>query len=154
MIYFQYSPLVSGWTKAQVIVEGIGAVGAVGALLYSLHNFTKTMRDSYYVQLDRMYFDLLRMVIERPYLLDFSTATSADGGKMREYDAFAFMVWNFVETIYDRCEGDEHLCETWYPIIENENELHRTWFDEDRNRRKFKPKFVEFIVQKKYERRK
>ncbi len=152
MTYLLESFVVSGWTKAQVIVEAITAIGAVAAVVYSLQNFTRTLRDSYYVQLDRMYFDLLKLIVERPYLLDPALAESGDEARQREYDAFAFMVWNFVETIFDRCGGDEHLCDTWYPVIEAENRLHRKWFDEDNNRTKFKPAFVEFIVQKKYER--
>ena len=57
------------------------------------------------------------------------------------------MVWNFVETIYDRCQGrfKQRLRDTWYPIIAAENALHRAWFDRPENRGKFKPVFVKFI---------
>jgi hypothetical protein len=57
------------------------------------------------------------------------------------------MVWNFVETIYDRCQGwsKRRLRETWYPIIASENALHRQWFELPENRRRFKQRFVRFI---------
>jgi hypothetical protein len=48
--------------------------------------------------------------------------------RQREYDAYAFMVWNFLETIHDRCDEHPELLNTWAPIIAAENEYHRGWF--------------------------
>ena len=79
-------------------------------------------------------------------------ATNASGqisipAKASQYGAYAFMVWNFVETIFDRSQGwsNRRLRETWYPIIASENALHREWFDLPDNRRRFKQRFVRFI---------
>ncbi|HYS20412.1 MAG TPA: hypothetical protein VEO73_04930, partial [Gemmatimonadales bacterium] len=91
------------WTKAQVIAEVAGGIGIVFTLFYSVWSFRTTLRDSYYAELDRVYFDLLRIGMEHPDLLDFPTAP--EPSKAREYDAYAFMVWNFVETVFDRCQG-------------------------------------------------
>jgi hypothetical protein len=55
------------------------------------------------------------------------------------------MVWNFLETIYDRCQRDKHLRSTWYPAIAAENRLHRAWFDLPENRHKFKEGFHAFV---------
>jgi hypothetical protein len=89
----------------------------------------------------------LNIGLEHPDLLEFPT--SPDPNKVREYDAYAFMVWNFVETIYDRCQGwgwsKKRLRETWYPVIAAENARHRGWFDVPQNRRKFKHNFCRFI---------
>ena len=60
------------------------------------------------------------------------------------------MVWNFIEAIHDRCDGDKELKVTWYPVIDAENRLHRKWFDEERNKHKFKEAFREFIKQEKF----
>lgn len=46
----------------------------------------------------------------------------------KEYDAYAFMVWNFLETIHDRCEEHADLLNTWAPIVAAENDFHRGWF--------------------------
>ena len=133
------------WTKAQVIAEVAGGIGIVFTLFYSVWSFRTTLRDSYYAELDRVYFDLLRIGMEHPDLLDFPTAP--DPSKAREYDAYAFMVWNFVETVFDRCQGwsKRRLRETWYPVIAEENARHRAWFDLPHNRRKFKEHFCRFI---------
>jgi hypothetical protein len=133
------------WTKASVIAQALGSVAIVLTLFYSVWSFTTTLRDAYYAELDRVYFELLKIGLERPALLAFPT--SPDPAKAREYDAYAFMVWNFVETIFDRCQGRSRrrLRETWYPIIAAENALHRAWFDQPENRSKFKERFGRFI---------
>jgi hypothetical protein len=133
------------WSKAGVIAEAAGSIGIVATLFYSVWSFRTTLRDAYYSELDREYFELLKIGLERPDLVTF--ATSPDPARAREYGAYAFMVWNFVETIYDRCQGmfRQRLRDTWYPIIAAENDLHRAWFDVPENRRKFKPSFVRFI---------
>jgi hypothetical protein len=133
------------WSEAGVIAEALGSLGIVFTLFYSVWSFTTTIRDGYYAELDRVYFELLKIGLERPQLLSF--AVTPDPAKAGEYSAYAFMVWNFVETIYDRCQGwsKRHLRETWYPIISSENALHRRWFDLPENRSRFKQSFVDFI---------
>lgn len=137
--------VMTAWEKAAVIADSAAAVGIVLTLFYSIWSFRTTLRDSYYAELDRVYFDLLTLGLEHPELLDY--ATSPDPGKAREYDAYAFMVWNFVETVYDRCQGwtKRRLRETWYPVIAAENARHRAWFNLPENRVKFKEPFRRFI---------
>jgi hypothetical protein len=137
------SGTLSAWTEIQTIAESVAAIGIVFTLFYSLWSFHRTLRDSYYAELDRVYFELLKITLERPWLMDFATAP--DPGRQREYDAYAFMVWNFMETIVDRCAGNKTLRSTWYPIIAAENALHRKWFDLPENRCKFKQDFCRFI---------
>jgi hypothetical protein len=133
------------WEKAGVVAEAMGSIGIMFTLFYSVWSFTRTLRDAYYAELDRVYFELLKIGLERPELLSFPA--SPDPARATEYGAYAFMVWNFVETIFDRCQGwsKRRLRETWYPIIAAENALHRGWFDLPENRRRFKQRFVSFI---------
>jgi hypothetical protein len=133
------------WSKAGVIAEALGSIGIVFTLFYSVWSFTTTLRDAYYAEIDRVYFELLKIGLERPELLSYPSAP--DPAKAREYGAYAFMVWNFVETIFDRTQGysRRRLRETWYPIIAAENALHREWFELPENRVRFKQRFVRFI---------
>ena len=133
------------WSKAGVIAEALGSIGIVFTLLYSVWSFKTTLRDAYYAEIDRVYFELLKIGLERPELLSYPTAP--DPAKADQYGAYAFMVWNFLETIYDRCQGwsKRRLRETWFPIIAAENDLHRAWFELPENRRRFKQRFVRFI---------
>jgi hypothetical protein len=136
------------WSKAGVIAEALGSIGIVFTLLYSVWSFTTTLRDAYYAELDRVYFELLKIGLERPELLSYPA--SPDPAKADQYGAYAFMVWNFVETIFDRCQGwsKRRLRETWYPIIAAENALHRAWFELPENRRRFKQRFVRFVEER------
>ena len=133
------------WSKAGVIAEALGSIGIVFTLLYSVWSFKTTLRDAYYAEIDRVYFELLKIGLERPELLSYPTAP--DPAKADQYGAYAFMVWNFLETIFDRCQGwsKRRLRETWFPIIAAENDLHRAWFELPENRRRFKQRFVRFI---------
>lgn len=133
------------WTQAGVIAQALGSIGIILTLCYSAWTFATTLRERNYAELDRVYFDLLKIALERPYLL--TSQPPADAMKAREYDAYALMVWNFLETIVDRCEGsaDRHLRETWYPIVASENAMHRRWFDMPENRPKFKERFRRYI---------
>ena len=139
------------WSKAGVIAEALGSIGIVFTLFYSVWSFKTTLRDAYYAEIDRVYFELLKIGLERPELLTYpmspTSPTSPDRATASQYGAYAFMVWNFVETIFDRCQGwsKRRLRETWYPIIASENALHRQWFELPENRRRFKQRFVRFI---------
>ena len=112
-------------------------------LVFTVLSFKRTLRVSHYTEIDRMYFDLLRCALDRPYLID--TASARTEIQTKEYNLYAFMVWNFLESIYDRCERDKRLRVTWYPVIDAENRLHRAWFDCLDNRHKFKDEFRRFV---------
>jgi hypothetical protein len=103
-------------------------VRASASYWHSAYSFTTTLRQGYYAELDHVYFELLRMGLDRPYLR--SSLPPAGEAKATEYETYAFMVWNFLETVVDRCESssDHSLRETWYPIVATEGALHRTWF--------------------------
>jgi len=85
----------------------------------------------------------LKVVVEKPYLHN-AAATRSDEQKI-EYDSYAFMVWNFLEAIFDRCQDDEQLRTTWHPVIDAEDRKHREWFDRSENEHKFKRVFREYI---------
>jgi hypothetical protein len=131
------------WTAIGAMAQGFASILAILALFYSLSTFRKSLKISHYGELDRMYFELLNTSLEKLHLTN-PNATRTDDQKL-EYDLYAFMVWNFVETIVDRCERDKDLCSTWHPVIDAENRLHRAWLEEPRNQHKFKQSFLAFI---------
>lgn len=131
------------WERTGIIAEAVAAILAMAALLYTVITFTKSLRTSHYTELDSMYFDLLKTALEKPYLVN--KLVNRSGNQRVEYDIYAFMVWNFLEAIYDRSKKDKHLCDTWFPIIDCENEKHREWFGRTENARKFKNEFHQFI---------
>ena len=143
--------IVTAWSKAEVVATGLGSIGIVLTLFYSAWSFRTTLREGYYAELDRVYFELLKLGLERPYLR--ASPPPDDPAKASEYDAYAFMVWNFLETVVDRCDSmskptaraTSSLRETWDPIVATECALHRAWFDMPENQCKFKEPFRRFI---------
>jgi hypothetical protein len=72
-----------------------------------------------------------------------SYLSSFSGDERIKYEIFAFISWNFCETIFDK--GDKELMKTWSVVIDAENELHRKWFDNPENSKKYKESFRNFI---------
>ena len=135
--------IVTAWSKAEVVATALGSIGIVLTLFYSAWSFRTTLREGYYAELDRVYFELLKIGLERPYLR--APLPPADPARASEYEAYAFMVWNFLETVVDRCDRVSTLRETWYPVVATECARHRAWFDVPENRPKFKDRFCRFI---------
>ena len=141
---------VAFWTAVLVLLQFAATVVAIYVLYDSITSFGKSLTESNYSEMDSMYFELLKLAVEKPHLVD---ASLRDSAQEPEYDTYAFMVWNFVETIYDRCHTgkcDEHLRVTWDPVIDAENRRHREWFDAAENRAKFKEEFQRFMDRKRY----
>jgi hypothetical protein len=122
------------------------AVGAIGVPL-SILLYRRGERQEFYTQIDDMYRDILEMVVENPDL----RKPLLTGEKREKYDAFAFIVWNFLETIYDRCSGNEKLMRTWRPIFRTESELHTKWFEAPENHGKFKDEFRDYVYGRRWE---
>ncbi|WP_042458811.1 hypothetical protein [Neobacillus dielmonensis] len=81
-----------------------------------------------------------------------------DGEFQKKYSIYAFMVYNLMETIYDKHIRDDEsrinflfrkktdlFWKTWEPIIKEEYNLHRAWFDHEPNKANFKEDFKKFI---------
>ncbi len=131
------------WAAIGTIAQSFASIMAIIALLYSMSTYRKSLQVSHYTELDTMYFNLLKAVVDKPHLNNPKAIRTEE--QEIEYDSYAFMVWNFLEAIYDRCECHAHLCSTWYPVIDTEHQKHRMWFAHPDNKNKFKDAFHEFI---------
>ena len=133
--------------------EILGPILASVAVILAILLFKKNLDFQAYREIDSDYTDVLKMGMEKPFLRDkylrdkASIVCPTDESKKDihdkevAYNLYAFMVWNILETIYDR----DKINETWYPVIKYERSLHLEWFRENNNKKKFKKKFVEFI---------
>jgi len=130
------------WTAVGAIAQGVASILAMIALIYSMTTFKKSLMFSNYGELDRMYFEILKIAMEKSA---FTNRKPGQVGEQAEYDLYAFMVWNFLETIHDRCETDRRLRLTWDPVMQYEASLHKEWFDQPENASKFKQKFARFV---------
>lgn len=134
----------------------VSAGFAVLLLAISLRQYIRTVRLQHYSELDVFYTDILKMAVDRPYLRDqhsidefmavlrndhaqspwLANSTDPRHARARQYDAYAFIVMNFLETIHDRCDEnrswrgrvDPTLASTWRGIIASEYAIHQKWF--------------------------
>lgn len=143
------------WTAINTIAATCSMIALIttvylssNAMRDSMKTFNQNFETSNYTELDSMYFELLKLALEKPYLTH--PAALKDAKQLQEYDIYANMVWNFIETITDRCNDNKKLEATWYPVVDALNRLHRNWFDDPKNKHKFKDAFREYIVQDRY----
>lgn len=132
---------------APVISFGdIAAIGAFGLALFgawrALRDFSSSLRELKYSELDRLYFDIQRAALDYPAVRVPVPPTDDPTDAQRRYDTYALMVWAFVETVCDRCERDKHLRTTWQPIVLVEKERHIAWLRRPENAALFKESFV------------
>ena len=105
---------------------------AMFSILPNLRSMAEISRSTHYSELDKMYMEILSMAIDMPYLRNPRTLAKLpldDDGRQR-YETYAFVVWNFLETIHDRCAEYPALKDTWGPVIGAELEIHRQWFED------------------------
>lgn len=119
--------------------DAVGGVIGASALLYSMIIYRESMMLSHYSELDATYAGLLDKAIDHPHFV--ATNPERNDVEKVQYDLYAFMVWNFVETITDRCQKNKTLHETWSPVILVEAKKHYAWFNRPENKEKFKDSF-------------
>jgi hypothetical protein len=123
------------------------ALISAAAIFVSVWTYKKTSSIQSYEDIDETYREILHMAMENPKLRDpkftKNYKISLKGNDLIQYESYAYIVWNFCETISDRTEDDKLEKKTWYPSIAAERELHQVWFEN--NREKFKKKFLNFM---------
>ncbi len=137
------------WTAISSIMGIIATTLAIFALIYSMRTYRKTMQVVHYGEIDKMYFEILKEALNKPFLLRHDITRTVE--EEIQYNTYAFIVWNFLESIYDRCMLDHDLQKTWFPIIEAERKIHLAWIQNEENRPKFKAEFLNFIEKGKFE---
>ena len=132
----------------------LAIVLSLAAFIFSLFSFLKTRRITLYQDIDRLYFELLKLGIDNPRFTDVSYTgsykESFTDDELRQYNVYAFIAWNICETIVDRRKDGTlfktgGFFKTWEPVLRTENHLHRKWFESEENRTKFKQKFKDYM---------
>jgi hypothetical protein len=135
--------------KVGDLLAAISIVIGVIAAYISMRQFQRTMSEgrraeqaAYYTELDGFYDEILKAGLDMPHLRtpakiaddadalarEYVPIADHDPDKRARYDTYAYMVWNFIETVHDRCADIEPLRATWGPVIRAEDALHRGWF--------------------------
>ena len=157
-----YLPIGLGIARTNEITLDYGDIVSIGAfvativiavfsIIPNLQSMAETSRSAHYSELDTYYLQILSMAVERPYLRRQEESDRLDADQQLQYDTYAFIVWNFLETIHDRCQDSQELRGTWGPIIAAEHAIHRRWFERETvpyaalEAPKFSVQFCDFI---------
>ncbi len=130
-----------------LIVSSVSTILAGIAILLYIILWKKEKESSNYEIFDTFYLDILKTGMEYPkfrnpnYTKNYKN--NEDEDEIIRYEMYAFICWNFCETIIDK--DDKALFETWGVAIQVEKSLHETWFNAEENKSKFKSSFSEKI---------
>lgn len=105
------------WAAVGALINLAAAVVALAAILHAIRAFRKEINTAHYTEIDKLYFELLSLK---------ANSQKCDGFA----DIYPLMVWNFIETIVDRCDarGETRLYGTWEPVIRADGLEHLEWF--------------------------
>lgn len=135
------------WVAITAIATCLLTLATIGLAIgvpWSLRMTRMDARNRFYSELDKIYLDIQKLIIQMPHLANPQSIQTPQ--QATQYDAFAFITWNFIESIYDYSQQDESILDTWKCVFLYESRLHREWFDRPENRPKFKERFVKCIV--------
>jgi hypothetical protein len=122
-------------------------LSAVAIYLYIVL-WKKDKTDGSYDVFDSFYKDILFKGMEHPelrnptYTKDYQNKFSDN--ELVRYETYAFLTFNFCETLYDR--GNENLLHTWQDVIFVEMHLHSNWLNHPDNQKKYKKEFLDFLA--------
>jgi hypothetical protein len=121
-------------------------LSAIAIYLYIIL-WKKDKEDGSYDVFDGFYKDILFKGMEHPEMRN--PENTADykqkfqGDERIRYETYAFLVFNFCETLYDR--GNKQLMYTWQDVIFVEYFLHRNWLEQPENKQKYKKEYLDFL---------
>jgi hypothetical protein len=131
---------------ANLIVSSVSTLLSATAIFLYIVLWYKDKDHDSYDTFDTLYLDILKTAIEYPdlrnpeYIQGYKSLPSTE--RIR-YEAYAFIVWNFCETIYDK--SSEELLRTWIGVLVTENRLHSEWFAAPENSHIFKDEFKTYV---------
>ena len=131
----------------QLMTDIIPIIIALVSLGMAIFAYKKSTDFYKYQEVDQIYMEVLKMGIEYPSFVDLSKTKNYEkhfyGDEKIKYENYAYIVWNFCETLYDR----EMIDTTWEGALRLENNLHSDWFKKN-NEKLFKQPFIKYIQEK------
>lgn len=132
------------WTGVSALGQVVSMLLAIGALIYSIRTFNKSVMLTHYGALDQMYSELLKLAIDKPHLRMPNAPRTPE--EEQEYHNYAHLVWCFVESVYDYSTLNKDLLRAWHSAVEIETRLHRDWLERPEHAYMFKDEFHKYIA--------
>ena len=105
-----------------IVSSSATILAGIAILLYIIMWYKDKSNNSYDI-FDATYLDILKTGMENPSfrnpILTNDYINSFSENEKIKYEIYAFISWNFCETIFDK--GDVELMKTWSVVIDTEN---------------------------------
>lgn len=138
--------------SAEILVSVISLIFSIIAIFVSIRIWRKDFLIRRYDVADQLLFEIHKIHLEHPEFLDpewIRQAIDHPDPKIKYlYDVFATIVWNFLETLYERY-GDELQHSSFYGAMQTLGTRHRDWFFREENFSCYNPGLVRFLRIKK-----
>jgi hypothetical protein len=125
-----------------VLANVLGAV----AIALSTWAYIISKREAIYGDLDSLYLEVLKIGLESPqfrnikYTSDYTKMFESENERIA-YETYAYITFNWCETVLDKARQDTELKVTWYPAVRAEYQLHKAWIENPENHFKFKEEY-------------
>lgn len=130
-----------------ILMDSLSTILAALAIFLYIYFWIKDKTSSNYDVFDTLYLDILKTGMDNPSFRNPTKTTNYKvvftEDELIKYEIYAFLTWNFIETIFDK--SDKTLLETWIPAIKLESSLHSNWIHEPENKSKYKASFLVFV---------
>jgi hypothetical protein len=131
-----------------ILMDSLSTILAAVAIFLYIFFWIKDKTSSNYDVFDAIYLDLLKTGMDKPSFRNINKTSNYklyfEEEELIQYEIYAYISWNFVETIFDK--SDDDLLATWGPAIKYEASLHKEWMKDPLNKSKFKSSFYEFAL--------
>jgi hypothetical protein len=128
----------------------VGAVvGGLASFMVARWTLTRDMKKRDYAHLDTLYQKILELYLLHPQFQDIEKTRNfktAFGDKTHVYDAFATVIHNFLESIFDLAVENDAIDPQWDHIFNYHAKLHLRWLVSEA--RPFEREYCEFIRRK------
>ena len=121
-------------SNSEAIISLVSAVVAVLSVILTVILSVSDRGKDDYLAIDEQYKDILKEGMRNPSLRDpkmcckYDSFKDTDRDFYLQYDTYAYIVWNFLETIFDfshdKKERHRKLYDVFLPAIIEENKLH------------------------------
>jgi hypothetical protein len=126
-----------------------GLVGGITSFLVARSTLAKDLSRRDYAHLDTLYKGILELYLLHPQFQDAEKTADFKNSLKHEallYDAFAAIVHNFLESVFDLAIKGNNIDPKWARIFDYHATLHLSWLLA--NDRPFEPEYCDFIRNK------
>jgi hypothetical protein len=129
-------------------VPWIALLVSAVSLIVSIYTARRAFRRGMFETLDTVLRDLIRLSLDHPELRDPEHCRvayfSSDPAVKYKYDAYATLVWNYLEALY-LAYGNRLRATVFYGPLRYLGERHKAWFFANDHFRRYNEKLITFL---------